>query len=184
MGKTITEKIFAAHLRDKPAPGNMVLDIDVIMCHEITTPIAIMDLVARGKDRVCDARRIKAVIDHVTPPKDAKTAMQSKIMRDWARRHQIKDFFDIGRNGVCHALFPEKGFIRPGNTVIMGDSHTCTHGAFGAFAAGVGTTDLAVGILKGVCAFRTPRSLKIVVEGALPRGVYAKDLIQIGRAHV
>lgn len=177
MGKTITEKIFAAHLRDNPAPGNMVLDIDVIMCHEITTPIAIMDLVARGKDRVCDARRIKAVIDHVTPPKDAKTAMQSKIMRDWARRHQIKDFFDIGRNGVCHALFPEKGFIRPGNTVIMGDSHTCTHGAFGAFAAGVGTTDLAVGILKGVCAFRTPRSLKIVVKGVLPRGVYAKDLI-------
>ncbi|NLZ18153.1 MAG: 3-isopropylmalate dehydratase large subunit [Desulfobulbaceae bacterium] len=177
MGQTITEKIFAAHLRDTPSPGNMVLDIDVIMCHEITTPIAIMDLVEKGMDRVCDPNRIKAVIDHVTPPKDAKTAMQAKIMREWARRHNIKDFFDIGRNGVCHALFPEKGFIRPGNTVIMGDSHTCTHGAFGAFAAGVGTTDLEVGILKGVCAFRTPRSLKVEVSGTMPKGVYAKDII-------
>ncbi len=157
MGQTITEKIFAAHLRDTPTPGNMVLDIDVIMCHEITTPIAIMDLMDKGMDRVFDPARIKAVIDHVTPPKDSKTAAQAKIMREWARRHDIRDFFDIGRNGVCHALFPEKGFIRPGYTVIMGDSHTCTHGAFGAFAAGVGTTDLEVGILKGVCAFRAPK---------------------------
>jgi len=177
MGQTITEKIFAAHLRDTPTPGNMVLDIDVIMCHEITTPIAIMDLMEKGMDRVCDPSRIKAVIDHVTPPKDSKTATQAKIMRDWARRHGIKDFFDIGRNGVCHALFPEKGFIRPGNTVIMGDSHTCTHGAFGAFAAGVGTTDLEVGILKGVCAFRSPKSLKVEVLGSLPKGVGAKDII-------
>ena len=177
MGQTITEKIFAAHLRDTPTPGNMVLDIDVIMCHEITTPIAIMDLMDKGMDRVCDPSRIKAVIDHVTPPKDSKTAAQAKIMREWARRHNIRDFFDIGRNGVCHALFPEKGFIRPGNTVIMGDSHTCTHGAFGAFAAGVGTTDLEVAIYKGVCAFRTPKSIKIEVTGTLPRGVFAKDVI-------
>ncbi|RUM36644.1 MAG: 3-isopropylmalate dehydratase [Desulfobulbus sp.] len=177
MGQTITEKIFAAHVRDTPTPDNMVIDIDVIMCHEITTPIAIMDLVDKGMDRVIDPDRIKAVIDHVTPPKDSKTATQAKIMRDWARRHKIKDFFDIGQNGVCHALFPEKGFIRPGNTVIMGDSHTCTHGAFGAFAAGVGTTDLEVGILKGVCAFRKPESMKIEVTGNLPAGVYAKDII-------
>uniref|UniRef100_UPI0040563764 3-isopropylmalate dehydratase large subunit n=1 Tax=Candidatus Electrothrix sp. TaxID=2170559 RepID=UPI0040563764 len=177
MGKTIAEKIFAAHLRDTPTPENMVLDIDVIMCHEITTPIAIMDLVDKDMDRVIDPNRIKAVIDHVTPAKDSKTATQAKIMRDWARRHDIKDFFDVGRNGVCHALFPEKGFIRPGNTVIMGDSHTCTHGAFGAFAAGVGTTDLEVGILKGVCAFRKPKSMKIEVLGTLPIGVYAKDVI-------
>ncbi len=176
-GQTIAEKIFAAHLRDSPTPENMVLDIDVIMCHEITTPIAIMDLVDKGMDRVIDPTRIKAVIDHVTPAKDSKTATQAKIMREWARRHEIKDFFDVGRNGVCHALFPEKGFIRPGNTVIMGDSHTCTHGAFGAFAAGVGTTDLEVGILKGVCAFRKPKSMKIEVTGTLPAGVYAKDVI-------
>ncbi|WP_456387517.1 3-isopropylmalate dehydratase large subunit [Desulfolithobacter sp.] len=177
MGLTITQKIFEAHLRDTPTPDNMVLDLDVVMCHEITTPIAIMDLMDKGMDRVFDPDKIKAVIDHVTPPKDSKTATQSKIMREWARRHGIKDFFDIGRNGVCHALFPEKGFIRPGYTVIMGDSHTCTHGAFGAFAAGVGTTDLEVGILKGVCAFRAPKSMKIEITGTLPEGVYAKDVI-------
>jgi 3-isopropylmalate/(R)-2-methylmalate dehydratase large subunit len=177
MGKTIAEKIFASHLRDTPSPANVVLDIDVVLCHEITTPIAITDLEAKGMDRVFDPDKIKAVIDHVTPAKDSKTALQGKILRDWARRHNIQDFFDIGRNGVCHALFPEKGFIRPGYTVIMGDSHTCTHGAFGAFAAGVGTTDLEVGILKGVCSFREPKSMKVIITGKLRDGVYAKDVI-------
>ena len=186
MGKTIAEKIFAAHLRDRISDETMVLDIDVVLCHEITTPIAIMDLVEKGKDRVFDPSRIKAVIDHVSPPKDSKTATQAKILRDWVRRHRIKDFFDIGANGVCHAIFPEKGFIRPGNTVIMGDSHTCTHGAFGAFAAGVGTTDLEVGIYKGVCSFRTPRTMKISLTGTLPQGSTAKDVILaiIGRIGV
>ena len=177
MGMTTAQKIFAAHLVDEPFAGTKVLRIDVVMCHEITTPIAIADLIARGKDRVFDTTKIKAVIDHVTPSKDSKTATQAKMLRDWARRHDIKDFFDIGANGVCHALFPEKGFIRPGNTVIMGDSHTCTHGAFGAFAAGVGTTDLEVGILKGVCAFREPKTIRINLNGTLPKGVFAKDAI-------
>ena len=177
MGMTTAQKIFAAHLVDEPFAGTKVLKIDVVMCHEITTPIAIADLMARGKDRVFDTSRIKAVIDHVTPSKDSKTATQAKMLRDWARRHGIKDFFDVGANGVCHALFPEKGFIRPGNTVIMGDSHTCTHGAFGAFAAGVGTTDLEVGILKGVCAFREPKTIRVNLNGALPKGVFAKDAI-------
>ncbi len=148
-----------------------------MFCHEITTPTAIQDLVARGKDRVFDPEKIKAVIDHVTPAKDSKTALQGKILRDWAKRHGINDFFDIGHNGVCHAIFPEKGFVIPGFTIIMGDSHTCTHGAFGAFAAGVGTTDLEVGILKGVCTFKTPQTYKIEIVGTLPQGVYAKDII-------
>ena len=149
MGKTITEKIFDAHCADEPFAGTKVLRLDVVLCHEITTPIAIADLVVAeegpglrsGKDqgghRPCHAG------------KDSKSAIQGKMMREWAHRHGIKDFFDIGANGVCHALFPEKGFIRPGYTVIMGDSHTCTHGAFGAFAAGVGTTDLEVGHTQG-----------------------------------
>jgi len=186
MGKTTAEKIFEAHLVDEPFSGTKVLRLDVVLCHEITTPIAIVDLVERGKDRVFDPSRIKAVIDHVTPSKDSKTATQAKILRDWARRHGIRDFFDVGANGVCHALFPEKGFIRPGNTVIMGDSHTCTHGAFGAFAAGVGTTDLEVGILKGVCAFREPKTIRVNVNGELPKGVYAKDVVLtlIGRIGV
>jgi len=177
MGKTIAEKIFDAHLRDEPFVGTKVLDIDRVLCHEITTPVAIADLEVRGKDRVFDNTKIKAVIDHVTPSKDSKTALQAKMLRDWARRHDIKDFFDVGRNGVCHALFPEKGYIRPGFTVIMGDSHTCTHGAFGAFAAGVGTTDLEVGILKGVCAFREPATIRVNLAGDLSTGVYAKDVI-------
>ena len=177
MGKTIAQKIFAAHRRDNPSEQNVVLDLDVVMCHEITTPIAVTDLEARGMDRVFDPDKLKVVIDHVTPSKDSKTALQAKILRDWARRHKIKDFFDIGDNGVCHALFPEKGFVRPGYTVIMGDSHTCTHGAFGAFAAGVGTTDLEVGILKGVCSFRLPETMRINVTGTMPAGVYAKDVI-------
>lgn len=177
MSKTITEKIFDAHCVDEPFKGTYVLKLDRVFCHEITTPIAINDLIARGKDRVFDASKIKAVIDHVTPAKDSKTAEQGKIMREWARRHDIKDFFDIGENGVCHAIFPEKGFVEPGFTVIMGDSHTCTHGAFGAFAAGIGTTDLEVGILKGVCAFRKPKSVRVNITGKLGKGVYAKDII-------
>ncbi|MDR1786400.1 MAG: 3-isopropylmalate dehydratase large subunit [Spirochaetaceae bacterium] len=177
MGQTIAEKIFAAHLVDKPFEGVSVLALDRVLCHEITTPIAINDLVKRGMDRVFDVDKIKAVIDHVTPAKDSKTAEQGKILRDWARRHRIRDFFDIGANGVCHAIFPEKGYIRPGFTVIMGDSHTCTHGAFAAFAAGVGTTDLEVGILKGVCAFKEPRTIRVVLTGRLKPGVYAKDAI-------
>jgi len=177
MGKTIAEKIFDAHLVDRPAEDVWVLSLDAVFGHEITTPPAILELARRGKDRVFDPGRIKAVIDHVTPAKDGKTALQGKILRDWARRHGIRDFFDVGRNGVCHVLFPEQGFVRPGYAVVMGDSHTCTNGAFGAFTPGVGTTDLAVALLKGVCAFRTPRSMKITLKGALAPGVFAKDVI-------
>jgi 3-isopropylmalate/(R)-2-methylmalate dehydratase large subunit len=186
MGKTIAQKIFDDHLVGTPDADIHVIRLDAVFCHEITTPPAIVDLEARGKDRVFDPDRIKVVIDHVSPAKDSKTALQGKILRAWARRHTIKDFFDIGANGVCHALFPEKGFVRPGYTVIMGDSHTCTHGAFGAFAAGVGTTDLEVGILKGVCAFKTPETIRINITGSLSEGVFAKDVILsvIGRIGV
>jgi len=177
MGYTIAEKIFNAHRIDTIYNTIHVLTLDAVFCHEITTPIVINALIEKGKDRVFDPGKIKAVIDHVTPAKDSKTAEQGKILRDWAHRHGIRDFFDIGRNGVCHALFPEMGFVRPGYTVIMGDSHTCTHGAFGAFAAGVGSTDLEVAILKGVCAFNSPRTMRIIVTGEMPRGVYAKDVI-------
>ncbi|MFC1669144.1 3-isopropylmalate dehydratase large subunit [Spirochaetota bacterium] len=177
MGKTLVQKIFDSHRVDSPTEDTHVLKLDAVFCHEITTPIAINDLVSRGKDRVFDPSKIKLVIDHITPAKDTNSAKQGKTLRDFARRHNIKDFFDIGRNGVCHALFPEKGFVRPGYTIIMGDSHTCTHGAFGAFAAGVGTTDLAVGILKGVCAFKSPMTIKIDITGKLQKGVYAKDVI-------
>jgi len=177
MGKTVEEKIFDAHFVDNPHDDIHVVTLEAVFCHEITTPVAVNDLVSRGKDRVFDPAKIKAVIDHVTPAKDSKTALQGKIIRDWAKRNGIRDFFDVGRNGVCHAIFPEQGFVRPGYTIIMGDSHTCTHGAFGAFAAGVGTTDLEVGILKGVCAFHYPKTIKIEITGDLAKGVYSKDVI-------
>ena len=177
MGKTLAEKIFDAHLVDMPFADTWVLNLDVVFCHEITTPIAIDDLVAKGMDRGFDASKIKAVIDHVSPAKDSKTAEQGKTLRSWVRRQGIKDFFDIGSNGVCHALFPEKGFVRPGYALVMGDSHTCTHGAFGAFAAGVGTTDLEIAVLKGVCAFKKPETIRLDLNGALKPGVYAKDII-------
>ena len=177
MGRTVAQKIFDAHEVARPGTGVRVISLDRVFCHEITTPIAINDLVSIGRDRVFDPEKIKAVIDHVSPAKDSKTAEQGKTLRDWTRRHGIRDFFDVGANGVCHAIFPEKGFVRPGYTIIMGDSHTCTHGAFGAFAAGVGTTDLEVGILKGVCAMREPRTIKVVLNNSLRPGVYAKDAI-------
>ncbi len=177
MGKTIAEKIYEAHIVDRPGAETAVIKLDAVFCHEITTPAAILDLKARGKKGVFDPSKIKAVIDHVTPAKDSKTALQGMILRNWAKEEGIKDFFDIGRNGVCHAIFPEKGFARPGYTIIMGDSHTCTHGAFGAFAAGVGTTDLEVGILKGVCSFQKPESIRVNVKGKAVSGVYSKDII-------
>ncbi len=175
MGKTLAEKIFESHVVDKPFEDTWVLRLDEVFCHEITTPIAIDDLAAKGMDRVFDPKRIRAVIDHVSPAKDGKTAEQGKALRLWARRQGIVDFFDVGRNGICHALFPEKGFVRPGYALVMGDSHTCTHGAFAAFAAGVGTTDLEIAILKGVCAFRKSKTMRIVLDGFLPEGVFAKD---------
>jgi 3-isopropylmalate/(R)-2-methylmalate dehydratase large subunit len=117
MKYTLAEKIFNAHRVNMPFEDTHALKLDAVFCHEITTPIAITDLQARGMDRVFDPNKIKAVIDHVTPAKDSKTAEQGKILREWAKRHGIKDFFDIGRNGVCHAIFPEKGFVRPGYTI-------------------------------------------------------------------
>jgi 3-isopropylmalate/(R)-2-methylmalate dehydratase large subunit len=177
MGKTLAEKIFETHVVDRPFEDTWVLKLDTVFCHEITTPIAIADLESKGMDTVFDQTKIRAVIDHVSPAKDSKTALQGLVLRRWARRHGISDFFDIGSNGVCHALFPEKGFVRPGYALVMGDSHTCTHGAFGAFAAGVGTTDLEIAILKGVCAFKKPETIKVELNGSLPKGVYSKDAI-------
>lgn len=176
-GRTLAQKIFDSHRIDKPCEGMNVIKIDRVFCHEITTPMAINDLKERKLDKVFNKNKIMAVIDHVTPAKDSKSAIQGKVLRDWCVKHKLPHWFDIGRNGVCHAIFPEKGFVRPGCTVIMGDSHTCTHGAFGAFAAGVGTTDLEVGILKGICSFRDPKTIKVEITGKLKKFVSAKDVI-------
>lgn len=176
MGRTLVQKIFDSHLVDEPFPGICAIELDLVMCHEITTPPAILDIKEKYGDEVFNPEKIVALIDHVSPAKDSATALQQKVIRDWAREHKIK-FYDIGRNGVCHAILPEKGHVLPGMTIICGDSHTCTHGAFGAFAAGVGTTDLEAAILKGIAFFRKPKTMRIRLKGSLSDEVFAKDVI-------
>ncbi|MBU0547029.1 MAG: 3-isopropylmalate dehydratase large subunit [Patescibacteria group bacterium] len=176
MSRTLVQKIFDSHLVDKPSLGIYALKTDLIMCHEITTPQAILDIKEKWGDKVFNPSKIVALIDHVNPAKDSATALQGKVIRDWSHRQEI-EFYDVGCNGVCHALLPEQGYVRPGMTIICGDSHTCTAGAFGAFAAGVGTTDLEAAILKGIVFFREPKTMRIQLEGKLSKGVFAKDVI-------
>ena len=156
--------------------GGVVLGLDRVWCHEITTPNAILDAQGRGVDVVFDPNKIKAMIDHVNPAKDTASAVQGKIIRDWSKKHGI-EFLDVGRNGICHAIIPEKGWIRPGEVGIMGDSHTCTHGAFCALAAGVGTTDLENGIITGLWICPPQKVIRVNFVGTLPANVYSKDLI-------
>lgn len=179
MGMTITEKIFArASGHKKVAPGQLVdANIDVVMCHDVTTPPAISMLAERGIDRVFDPEKIVVTPDHFQPPKDVKSAELHKRLDDWARRHKIKYYYKLGRAGVCHALLPEQGHIRPGEVIVGGDSHTCTYGALAAFSTGIGSTDLAASIATGRLWFRVPASMKFVLNGSLRSGVYSKDVI-------
>jgi 3-isopropylmalate/(R)-2-methylmalate dehydratase large subunit len=179
MGMTITEKILArAAGVEKVVPGQLVdAQIDVVMCHDVTTPPAISMLVEKGIDRVFDPEKIVVTPDHFQPAKDVQSAELHKRLDDWARRHHIKHYYRLGRAGVCHALLPEQGHIRPGEVIVGGDSHTCTYGAFAAFSTGIGSTDLAAAIATGKLWFKVPASMKFVLNGALPKGVYSKDVI-------
>jgi 3-isopropylmalate/(R)-2-methylmalate dehydratase large subunit len=179
MGMTITEKILARAAGVKTVvPGQLVdAQIDVVMCHDVTTPPAISMLVEKGLDRVFDPEKIVVTPDHFQPAKDVQSAELHKRLDDWARRHNIKHYYKLGRAGVCHALLPEQGHIRPGEVIVGGDSHTCTYGAFAAFSTGIGSTDLAAAIATGKLWFKVPASEKIVLNGALPHGVYSKDVI-------
>lgn len=179
MGQTITEKILAGHARkDKVLPGELInAQIDIIMLHDITTTPAIDMLEKNGMDRVFDPSKIVVTPDHFIPNKDIKSAEMVSRIRKWAAKHGIKQFYDIGRHGVCHALLPEQGFVVPGIIIIAGDSHTCTHGALGAFSTGVGSSDIAAALYSGELWFRVPESMKFLVNGKLPNGVYSKDII-------
>jgi 3-isopropylmalate/(R)-2-methylmalate dehydratase large subunit len=179
MGMTITEKILArATGVDRVVPGQLVdANIDVVMCHDVTTPPAISMLVAKGIDRVFDPDKIVVTPDHFQPAKDVKSAELHKRLDEWARRHGIKHYYKLGRAGVCHALLPEQGHVRPGEVIVGGDSHTCTYGAFAAFSTGIGSTDLAAAIATGKLWFRVPASMKFILNGSLPSGVYSKDVI-------
>lgn len=175
-GKTAFQKITEAHLIKTLPDGSMVLRLDWVWAHEITTPNAIIDMKARGCDVVFDPNKIKAMIDHVNPAKDTASAIQGKIVRNWSEEHGV-EFLDVGRNGVCHAIIPEKRWILPGQIGIMGDSHTCTHSAFCAFTAGVGTTEFENGIITGLWVCPPQKVIRVNFNGELPENVFAKDLI-------
>jgi len=179
MSMTITEKILAAHCGGGVVKPGILIDagIDVVMCHDVTTPAAISMLARKNMDRVFDREKIVVTPDHFQPAKDIKSAELHKRLDDWCKRHNIKYYYPLGRAGVCHALLPEQGHIRPGEVIVGGDSHTCTYGAFGAFSTGIGSTDLAAAIATGRLWFRVPDTIKFVLNGKLSVGVYSKDVI-------
>ncbi|MBU0615727.1 MAG: 3-isopropylmalate dehydratase large subunit [Nanoarchaeota archaeon] len=179
MGMTITEKILAKHCgKDSVKPGELInAKIDLVLCHDITTTPAIDMLEKAGMDKVFDPNKVVVTPDHFVPNKDIKSAEMVNRIRKWVKKHNIKHFYDIGRHGVCHAILPEQGHVVPGMTIVAGDSHTCTHGAFGAFSTGVGSTDIAAALATGELWFKVPETIKFVVDGKLPKGVYSKDII-------
>lgn len=176
---TIAEKILAAHAGlEEVEPGQLInCKLDIVLANDVTAPIAITEFRKIGVDKVFDPERIALVPDHYAPNKDIKSAEQAKIMRDFAREQGITNYFEIGCMGVEHALLPEQGVVVPGDVIIGADSHTCTYGALGAFATGVGSTDAAAGMATGEAWFKVPQSLKFNVEGELAPWVSAKDII-------
>ena len=179
MPMTITEKILAVHAgKDSVSPGELIqVDVDLALANDITAPLAINvfhDLEAR---EVFDREKIALVPDHFVPNKDIESAQQVKVTREFARKHRIRHFFELGETGIEHVILPEKGLIIPGDLVIGADSHTCTFGALGAFSTGVGSTDLGAILATGKTWLKVPVSIKLVYEGLLPPWVGGKDLI-------
>lgn len=176
---TITEKILAAHSGQKEVvPGELTIArLDLILGNDITAPLAIEEFYKQKAKRVWDPARVVLIPDHFTPNKDIKSAQQSKLLRDFAREQGLKYYFEIGRVGIEHALLPEQGIVLPGDCMIGADSHTCTYGAIGAFATGVGSTDLAAAMITGKAWFKVPESIKLIYTGKLQSWVSGKDLI-------
>lgn len=188
MSMTISEKILAKHARKATVQPDELLEVDVdfALGNDITAPIAIEAFRSAGAKKVFDRDRVALIPDHFTPNKDIASAMQVKMIRDFAREFNITHFYEVGRVGVEHALLPEKGLVLPGDVVVGADSHTCTYGALGAFATGVGSTDLAAAMIMGRIWFKVPHSMKFVFRGKLRPWVGGKDLIlyTIGRIGV
>jgi 3-isopropylmalate/(R)-2-methylmalate dehydratase large subunit len=179
MGMTITEKIFA-RAAGKPSvkAGDLVnAKLDGVMCHDVTTPPSISMLKERGIDKVFDPEKLYVTPDHFQPAKDIKSAELHKRLDAWAREKKLPYYYPIGKAGVCHALLPEQGHGRPGEVIVGGDSHTCTYGAFGAFSAGIGSTDLAAAIATGILWFKVPASMRFTLTGSLGKGVFSKDVV-------
>ena len=175
----MTQKILAAHAGlDSVAPGQLIeADIDLALANDITGPVAIRELAKAGMDKVFDREKVALVMDHFTPNKDIKSAEQCKECREFAKKHDLVNFFDVGNMGIEHALLPEQGIVAAGDLVIGADSHTCTYGALGAFSTGVGSTDVAAGMATGKAWFRVPSAIKFNLTGSLAPWVSGKDVI-------
>ena len=178
MGQTITEKIFSEHIGREVKAGEIIrCDIDMVIGNDITTPISIRAFEESGAKTLAKPDNFSIVMDHFIPAKDIASANQAKISREFAYKHDLKLFFDEKDMGIEHALLPEKGLVVPGDVIIGADSHTCTHGALGAFSTGMGSTDLAFAMITGSNWFRVPESIKVVFTGKPGKHIYGKDLI-------
>lgn len=188
MGMTMTQKILAAHAGlESVAAGQLInAKLDMVLGNDITSPVAINEFNKAGCESVFDRTKISMIMDHFAPNKDIKAAEQCKQCRGFAKRFDIKNFYDVGEMGIEHALLPEKGLIAPGEVCIGADSHTCTYGALGAFSTGVGSTDMAAGMATGEAWFKVPSAIKFNITGKLKKNVSGKDVILyiIGRIGV
>ena len=176
---TMAEKILAAHAGlEEVVPGQLIeCDLDLVLSNDVTAPIAIKEFKKVGVDKVFDPTKIALVPDHYVPNKDIQSAEQAKMTREFAREQGITHFYEVGCMGVEHALLPEQGVVGAGDLIIGADSHTCTYGALGAFATGVGSTDAAIGYATGKAWFKVPESILFNIEGELQPGVTGKDII-------
>ncbi len=177
--RTIAQKILASHCgREYVSEGEIInADVDVVLGNDITLPLAIEEFNKIGAGRVFDTNKVVVVPDHFTPNKDIKSASQCKFVREFARNQNIKNYFEVGKMGIEHALLPEQGLVVPGDLIIGADSHTCTYGALGAASTGVGSTDVAVAMSTGKVWFMVPRTIKFIYNGNLKDWITGKDLI-------
>ena len=175
MKRSLFDKIWDAHVIEELPGGNALVFMDLVVAHEITTPPGAIAIEKDFGDELYEPDRIVAMIDHVAPAKDAATAIQAQTVRTWAKRQGIR-FHDIGNNGICHVLVPERGYVTPGMSVCCGDSHTCTLGALGAFALGIGTTAQTGAMLAGCLMLQRPKVMRVEITGELSPDATAKDL--------
>lgn len=179
MGMTMTQKILAAHagLESVTAGQLIEAELDLVLGNDITSPVAIHEIEKMNVDGVFHKDKIALVMDHFIPNKDIKSAQHCKCVREFAARHEISNYFDVGQMGIEHALLPEKGLTVAGDVIIGADSHTCTYGALGAFSTGVGSTDMAAGMATGKAWFKVPSAIRVVVTGRPGRYISGKDVI-------
>ena len=179
MGMTMTQKILAAHAGLESVSAGQLIEakLDLVLGNDITSPVAINEFEKCGASSVFHKDKIALVLDHFTPNKDIKAAEQCRQVRNFANQYQITNFFDVGQMGIEHALLPEKGLVVPGDCVIGADSHTCTYGALGAFSTGVGSTDMAAGMITGKAWFKVPSAIQIVLKNKPAKWVSGKDVI-------